>query len=112
MSTFKFPKIVFGPEFDAVVDGVKTRVRIEGGSNGAYLIKNMAEGKVYRVKPGLALNDGTFTFEGAISTPVDPTPPEPDPDPSPDPDPTPDPEETTEPASEPTEPASETPTEP
>jgi len=80
MSTLQFPKIVFGPEFDAKVDGVSTRIRIVGCSNGAYLIKNVSEDKIYKVKPGLSLSGDSFEFEGAVSTPVDPTP-TPDPDP-------------------------------
>lgn len=77
MSTLQFPKIVFGPEFDAKVDGVSTRIRIVGCSNGAYLIKNVSEGTIYTVKPGLSLSGDGFEFEGAVSTPVDPTPEEP-----------------------------------
>lgn len=88
MATFQFPKIVFGPEFDAKVDGVSTRIRIVGCSDGAYLIKNVSEDKIYKVKPGLSLSGDSFEFEGAISTPA----PEPDPEPTPDPDPDPDPE--------------------
>ena len=79
MSTLQFPKIVFGPEFDAKVDGVSTRIRIVGCSNGAYLIKNVSEDKIYTVKPGLSLSGDSFEFEGAVSTPVDDSTPDTEP---------------------------------